>query len=290
MNASRKTQLTHFFIKNVLYSSLFVAVFYKICAYLYDVVINDLYEIFRGDMQFILSSAYLFRHFVRDANVQNGDSILLIGCGTGIFLTHDSVSAIIKQKKLHIECRDSRPSYIERCQSRIQQKNMSTFVSSITVSDAANYVASPLLQTGTQFRHIVFLETAPILHQDPAQLVNCLLFLKQNALKADGRIVFLQNLTDNPHWLLHLFKSLVLPRLTTVPFGCVMCLQDLQNIASKIKMSITTPPQLISGLTSREVAEYFSVRAIYTLISYMMWIRPFRIEQFQIVFCQTINR
>jgi SAM-dependent methyltransferase len=268
----------------------YLIIFYLICifSYLFTIFkfrinfdsINKLYifvyDYFFGNENFKLATPNLYNYSI--SKLKNNSKVLDFGCGNGICYKNNNVISTIKNKNLNIIGIDIDEIYIKQCSERIITSNLQDNVY-IKLMNIFDY---EIEEDKHKFDYVVFSESAPLLSNE--LLVNIIKYIDNNLLKKDGKIIFINNLTDSKNPMKKLKPYL--KYLSLIDFGRLLSLEEFINIADNMNKKITI--NLIDSMKLKEILSFFTLDYLYYIIK-LFGINDYNIDQYEIIFTNKNN-
>jgi SAM-dependent methyltransferase len=236
-----------------------------------DYLYTSIYDYFFGNKKFIMSTPNLFLYSLN--KFEPNSRVLDFGCGSGIYYSNENIKKIIVEKNLKIQGIDIDKIYIEKCVKRIEKEKLTKYVS-IKVQDIFKYN----LEQEEKFDYIIFSESAPLLSN--GLLVSITKYMIENLLKPNGKIVFINNLTENSTPLMKKLKP-ALKYLCMIDFGRVLTRNEFENLSNQVNKNIEI--NLIAKMKIIDILNYFKLEWTYHLIWKIIGIKNYDVEQYEII-------
>jgi len=228
---------------------------------------SKIYDKLFGDTNYILSTPNLLNKVI--TNFPPNTKILDLGCGNGICYNHKDTINYIKKNNLQITGIDIDPIYIKFCKQRIIDNKLESNVI-ILLQDVFEY------QTLDKFDYIIFSESAPLMSQ--TFLCKITNYVSDNLLKRKGKMIFINNLLENPSIMVKFFKPL-LKYIIWTDFGRVLKKKEFEEIADSLGKKISF--KIIGSLSLSNIAKYFKLEYLYMILN-KFGLTNYDIEQYSI--------
>ena len=277
-------------LTNLISQNLKIIIFYAFCMinYIFTIInfkinfnfFNNIYiftyDYFFGNANFKLSTPNLYNYSI--SKLPNNSKILDFGCGNGICYKNDNVINTIKNKNLQIIGIDIDEIYIKQCSERIIISNLEDNVS-IKLMNIFDYEID---EDKNKFDYVIFSESAPLLSNQ--LLLNIIKYIDYNLIKKDGKIIFINNLTDvkSP---MKKYKP-YLKYISLIDFGRLLSFDEFFNISNVMNKNVST--NLIASMTFKDVLSFFNLSYLY-YIAKLFGITDYNIEQYEIIFSNKNN-
>ena len=185
------------------------------------------YDYWLGRNDLTLATPKLFFNFLE--TLENNSIILDVCIGNGACYDKDYNIRIIKQKNLKIIGIDIDDDYIDMCKQRVITNNLQNNLS-VQLINLFEF------KTDIKFDHIVFTESAPLMSQE--LIINMINYIDTNLIKSSTKIHFINNLTDNPHFIFNLKSLIKYVPFINVDFGNILNIKFFYDIANKTNYNI----------------------------------------------------
>ncbi len=235
-----------------------------------------MYDYFFGNANFKLSTPNLYNYSIQ--KLEKNSKVLDFGCGNGICYKNDNVIESIKDKNLQIVGIDIDEVYIKQCSERIINSNLEDNVS-IKLMNIFDYKIKIDID---KFDYVIFSESAPLLSNE--LLVNIVNYINNNLIKENGKIIFINNLTD-ANSPMKKYKP-YLKYFSLIDFGRLLSEEEFINIGKDINKKVTI--NLIASMRFKEVLSFFNIDYIY-YIAKLLGVSDYDIEQYEIIFSNKNN-
>ena len=212
----------------------------------------QIYELMFGNKKFPLSTPNLFYSVLKE--IPDNSSILDFGCGSGIcYRNIDTINLVVKSN-YQITGIDIDKLAIEKFQNKINLNSLSKI----------NLKCGNILDMGfsEKFDYVIFSESAPLLSNE--FLINVVAHIKSNLLRVGGKIIFINNLTENPQFITRFIKP-KLKYITTIDFGRVVSKNEFNNLALANNMNVNY--ELLDSMTVEQVAYFYKIGFIYRIFN-----------------------
>jgi SAM-dependent methyltransferase len=213
----------------------------------------QIYELIFGNKQFKLSTPNLFYSVLKE--LPPNSTILDFGCGSGIcYKNIDTINLIVKSN-FKITGIDINELAIHKFKERINSNSL---------TDRINLKYGDILTTDfiEKFDYIILSESAPLISKE--FMIKIIFHIKNNLLKSGGKIIFINNLIENPQFVTRFIKP-KLKYVTTIDFGRVIKKDEFFNLASDNKMKVNF--ELLDSMTIEQIAKYHNIYFIYKLFT-----------------------
>ena len=258
------------YIKNILIMIFFILTFIKsIIIKGFNYCYIKLYNHFFGDDKFKLSTPNLFYFTIQKLN--ENTRILDFGCGSGLYYENNNIINLIVNKNLKIKGIDIDPIYIDECKNRIIKKDLEEYVS----IDLIN-IFDLKISNEDKFDYIIFSESAPVLPE--IVLTDIIIFINNYLLKDNGKIIFINNLSEENNIIKYIKPYL--KYICLIDFGRLLTKKIFNDIAYKFKKSIEI--NLIESMDLIEILNYFKLGWIFTIIKFF-GVTNYKVEQYEII-------
>lgn len=236
-----------------------------------DYVYTNIYDYFFGDAKFSLSTPNLFYYTI--SRFEPNSKVLDFGCGNGICYSNTMIKDIVINNNLQIQGIDIDKVYIEKCIQRIKNEKLESNIK-IKLQDVLLYKEDNI----NKYDYIIFSESAPLISTELLdQILNHMI---NNLLKSDGKIIFINNLTENPTDSMIKIKPM-LKYFCMIDFGRVLTKREFNYLAVRSNKKIEF--NLINKMKIRDILKYFKLEWTY-LFWNMIGIKNYEVEQYEIKF------
>jgi SAM-dependent methyltransferase len=226
-----------------------------------------IYDKLFGDTNFILSTPKLFNKVI--TIIPPNSKILDLGCGNGICYSYkDTINYIIKNN-LHITGIDIDPTYIKFCKQRIIDNKLEKNVN-ILLQDVFEYISLD------KFDYIIFSESAPLMSKK--FLYKITNHVSDNLLLENGKIIFINNLIENPSLIVKFCKPL-LKYIIWTDFGRILKKKEFEELANSLDKKISF--EIIGAMSLSNIAKYFKYDYLYWIFN-NIGLTNYDIEQYSI--------
>jgi 2-polyprenyl-3-methyl-5-hydroxy-6-metoxy-1,4-benzoquinol methylase len=267
------------FMMSVYFGAFFIGMLWMyLCKYLFKFlnpigmfVYTSMYDHFFGKKKFPLSTPNLFYNSLK--KIESGSRILDFGCGNGICYSNQLIKELVINNNLSIQGIDIDKIYIDKCIKRIKKENLESNIK-IRLQDVLAYKEDE----SNKYDYIIFSESAPLISNN--LLKQIISHMKINLLKPNGKIIFINNLTENPTPIMLKLKPL-LKYIVMIDFGRVLTKQEFKNLASNINKNVEF--NLIAKMNIKNILNFFNLGW-----TYYFWraigIKNYDVEQYEIRF------
>jgi 2-polyprenyl-3-methyl-5-hydroxy-6-metoxy-1,4-benzoquinol methylase len=208
-----------------------------------------IYESTFGNTDFRLSTPKLFYSVMKD--IANNSNILDFGCGSGACYKNNDIINLIVKSNQKITGIDTNEFAIE---------NFRTNVSRSLLASRMNLKCGNIFTQNfdEKFDCVIFSESAPLLSSD--FLVEIVSYIKYNLLKTNGKIIFINNLVENPQFIINFMKPKI-KYITTLDFGRVMTVGEFKKLATVNEIKISF--EILDSMTIEEIASHYNIAFLY---------------------------
>jgi len=240
-----------------------------IVKYIYEKILFGkikIYDKIFGNIKFKLSTPNLFYKVLQD--IPANSNIFDFGSGTS-YKNKNTIDLIIKN--------NYKITGIDIDTFAINQ--FDKFIISQKLNKNINLLTENIfnLKFNNNFDYVIFSESAPLLNID---FINKLIiFIKENILKPKGKIIFINNLVENPQQIVNYIKPKLI-YITSINFGKVMTKNDFIKISNINKMKINF--KILDTMTIKEIATYFHILIIYRLFK-KIGFKNYLVSQYEVV-------
>jgi SAM-dependent methyltransferase len=266
----------YFLISTITYLFIIFKIKININFDIFNKIYIFMYDYFFGNEKFKLSTPNLYNYSIN--KLKNNSKVLDFGCGNGICYKNDNVIDTIKNKNLQIVGIDIDEVYVKQCSERIINSNLEKNVT-IKLMNIFNY---QLENNEDKFDYVIFSESAPLLSNE--LLVNIIKYIDNNLIKKDGKIIFINNLTDESSPM-KIYKP-YLKYISLIDFGRLLSDQEFFDIGKNMNKNVII--NLIDSMKFREVLSFFNLNYLY-YIARLFGITDYNIEQYEIIFSNKNN-
>lgn len=238
---------------------------------IFDYIYTNIYDYFFGNPNFKLSTPNLFYYTIK--KIKPNSRVLDFGCGNGICYSNQLIKDLIIQNNLQIQGIDIDKVYIEKCLQRIRNEKLESNVN-IKLQDVLEYK----IEHEEKYDYIILSESAPLLSE---------MFLKKivkhminNLLKEDGKIIFINNLTENSTPTMKKIKPL-LKYLSMIDFGRVLTKEEFIYLSKDVGKNIEF--NLICKMKLIKILKFFNIGWTFYFWN-IIGIQNYEVEQYEIKF------
>jgi alpha-N-acetylglucosaminidase len=228
----------------------------------------QIYELMFGNKKFRLSTPNLFYSVIKE--IPHNSSILDFGCGSGVcYRNIDTINHVVKSN-YKITGVDINKVAINKFQNKINSNSLNGRI---------NLMSGDIftLDFGGKFDYVIFSESAPLLSDN--YINNVVSHIKSNLLVPGGKIIFINNLMDNPQNITRFLKP-KLKYITTIDFGRVLTKSDFDNLALANDMQVSY--KLLDSMTVEQVALFHNIGFIYKIFS-KLGFKNYDVDQYKII-------
>ncbi len=236
-----------------------------------DFVYTNIYDYFFGNIEFKLSTPNLFYYSIK--KIEPNSRVLDFGCGNGICYSNQLVKDIIIKNNIKIQGIDIDKVYINKCLQRIKRENLDSNVN-IHIQDVFTFK----LEDKDKFDYIILSESAPLLNEK--LLKNIVQHMLKYLLKKNGKIIFINNLTENYTPTMEKLKPL-LKYISMIDFGRILTKKEFKELSKELKLDVEF--NLIAKMKIRSILNYFNLGWTYYFWR-MIGIQNYEVEQYEIKF------
>lgn len=213
----------------------------------------QIYELIFGNKKFPLSTPNLFYSVLKE--IPNNSRILDFGCGSGIcYRKIDTIDLVVKSN-YKITGIDIDKVAIDKFQNKINSNSLGNKI---------NLICGDIfkMEINEKFDYVIFSESVPLLSGE--FLNNLISYIKSNLLQTGGKIIFINNLTENPQSIIKFIKPKI-KYITTIDFGRVLSKNEFDNLAKINNMNVTY--ELLDSMTVEQVANFNNIGFIYKIFN-----------------------
>jgi SAM-dependent methyltransferase len=227
----------------------------------------QIYELIFGNKNFPLSTPNLFYSVLKE--IPESSNILDFGCGSGIcYKKIDTINLIVKSNH-RITGIDINKFAINKFQNKI---NSNSLAGKIDLKCGDIFA----MKINEKFDYVIFSESAPLL--SPEFLIQVSSHIKTNLLKEGGKLIFINNLAENPQFITRVIKP-KLKYITTIDFGRVIVKNEFDNLALANQMKVKF--ELLDSLTVEQVAKFYNISIIYKIFN-IFGLKNYDVAQYKI--------
>jgi 2-polyprenyl-3-methyl-5-hydroxy-6-metoxy-1,4-benzoquinol methylase len=213
----------------------------------------QIYELIFGNKQFKLSTPNLFYSVLKE--LPPNSTILDFGCGSGVcYKNIDTINLIVKSD-FKITGIDINELAIHKFKERVNSNSL---------TDRINLKYGDIfkMEINEKFDYIILSESAPLLSKD--FMIKIIFHIKNNLLKSGGKIIFINNLIENPQFIT-CFTKPKLKYVTSIDFGRVITKDEFFNLALDNKMNVKF--ELLDSMTIEQITKYYNIYFIYKIFT-----------------------
>lgn len=236
-----------------------------------DYIYTNIYDYFFGNPEFKLSTPNLFYYSIK--KLEPNSKILDFGCGNGICYSNKFVKDIILKNNIKIQGIDIDKVYISKCLQRIKKENLESNVN-IQLKDVLKYKVEDV----DRFDYIILSESAPLLNKEFLKII--VQHMIEHLLKNNGKIIFINNLTDNCTPVMKKIKP-SLKYVSMIDFGRILTKQEFQDLSKELKLEVEF--NLIAKMKIRSILKYFNFGWTYYFLK-IIGVENYEVEQYEINF------
>lgn len=233
---------------------------------------SNIYDYFFGDTNFKLATPLLFYNTIK--KIEPNSRVLDFGCGNGICYSNKLIKKTILSNNLSIDGIDIDIVYIDKCKQRIIDEQLNSNVT-IRLMDIFDY---EIKNEEERFDYVIFSESAPVLSDE--LLTNIIKHVIKNLVKTDGKIIFINNLTNDENSAMIKIKPL-LKYICMIDFGRILTQKNFEDKSKKFNKNIQV--NLIDKMRLKEVLRYFCLEWGFFVLQ-MCGVNDYDIEQYEIKF------
>jgi len=226
------------------------------------------YELIFGHKNFKLSTPKLFYNVLKDIPAKS--HILDFGCGSGICYKNNEIIKLIHNSNLKITGIDIDKHVLLKFKKRIE--------SNILDNKIKLLYGDIFTMELPKFDYVIFSESAPTMSKDFLKKV--VTHIKNNLLTDNGKIIFINNLVENPQFITKFLKP-KLKYLTTINFGRALNKQEFENIKNDINMNVKF--EIIDSMQVSEIANFFYLGYLFKVLNKFGY-KNYDVEQYKITF------
>ena len=213
----------------------------------------QIYELIFGNKKFKLSTPNLFYSVLKE--IPNSSTILDFGCGSGICYRNINTIDLIIKSDHKITGIDINKMSINKFQDRINYNSLADRID-------LKYGDIFTIEFNYKFDYVILSESAPLLSSE--FMIKVISHIKTHLLKSEGKIIFINNLTENSQFITRLLKP-KLKYVTTIDFGRVITKEEFENLAIENKMKVNYV--LLDSMTIEQIAKYYNIGFIYKIFN-----------------------
>ncbi len=255
---------------------LILVIFFKIKIKLfYNYIKNKFYDYFFGNTNISISTPRLFESVLDKC--YNNSHIMDFGCGNGIYYKKDFIKNKIINKNFKITAIDIDNQSVNKCDKRVKKNNLSNNID-VLCENILDY------KTSNKFDYIIFTESLPLINKN--LLKEILIYMNENLLKENGKIIFINNLVDDEYPKLLSFIKPYLKYIILIDFGRVINKDEIEDTAKyinkKIEINLINKNK-INELSLFNLLNYKKNNFIYKLINKFIINLDYEIKQYEII-------
>lgn len=276
MTQIKFNNFTKFAYEYILYFTNIFAIFkqYFISYYTYalnkiNILYTNIYDYFFGNLNFALSTPNLFLNVLEQ--IPKNSKILDFGCGNGVCYDNSKICKLITMNNLQITGIDINSVYINRCKDRIFINNLDANVK-IVLADIFTY------KFEDKFDYVILSESAPLMSEE--FLNNIIQYISSNLLENIGKIIFINNLTDNPQKIVSILKP-QLKYFTSIDFGRILDKNEFIKLSEKINKKVKF--RIIQKMSIIDISKFFKIYYLYIILR-IFGFKNYNVEQYEIYF------
>lgn len=213
----------------------------------------QIYELIFGNKNFQLSTPKLFYSVLKE--FPESSNILDFGCGSGICYKNIDTKNLIVDYNHKITGIDINKFAINKFQDKINSNSL---------ADKIDLICGDIftIEINEKFDYVIFSESAPLL--SPEFMIQVVNHIKQNLLKAGGKIIFINNLVENPQFITRVIKP-KLKYITSIDFGRTIVKNEFEKLALDNQMKVKF--ELLDSLTVEQIAKFYNITIIYKMFT-----------------------
>ncbi len=236
-----------------------------------DYIYTNIYDYFFGNPDFKLSTPNLFYYTIK--KIKPNSRVLDFGCGNGICYSNQLIKDLIVQNNLQVQGIDIDKVYIEKCLQRIKNEKLQSYVN-IKLQDVMEYK----VEQEEKYDYIILSESAPLLSE--IFLKKIVKHMIKDLLKHDGKIIFINNLTENSTPTMKKIKPL-LKYISMIDFGRVLTKEEFISLSKDLDKNIEF--NLICKMKLRKILNFFNIGWTFYFWN-IIGIQNYEVEQYEIKF------
>ena len=213
----------------------------------------QIYELMFGNKKFPLSTPNLFYSVLKE--IPESSNILDFGCGSGVCYKNINTINLIVKSNHKITGIDINKFAINKFQDKINSNSLADKIE-LKCGDIFT------MEISDKFDYVIFSESAPLLSTE--FMIRIVSHIKNNLLRAGGKIIFINNLAENPQFITRVIKP-KLKYITTIDFGRVITKDEFDNLALANQMKVKF--ELLDLMTVEQVAKFYNIRFIYKIFN-----------------------
>jgi 2-polyprenyl-3-methyl-5-hydroxy-6-metoxy-1,4-benzoquinol methylase len=191
----------------------------------YIYVKNKFYDYFFGNANIAISTPRLFESVLNKC--PKNSNIMDFGCGNGIYYKKSFIKNQILNNNFKITGIDIDSQSIKICKDHIKKNNLSNYINVLCLN-ILNYK----VDEKDKFDYIIFTESLPLINKN--LLKEVLIYMNENLLKDNGKLIFINNLVDNDHPKLITFIKPYLKYFILIDFGRIIKKSEIEEIGTYI--------------------------------------------------------
>ena len=236
-----------------------------------DYFYTNIYDHFFGNPEFKLSTPNLFYYSLK--NIEPNSRILDFGCGNGICYSNQLIKDVIKKNNLKIDGIDIDKIYINRCLERIEKDKLGSNIN-VKLQDIFKYK----VENDLKFDYIILSESAPLLSEDFLNLI--LKYMIKYLLKPNGKIIFINNLTENSSPMVMKLKPM-LKYVCMIDFGRILTKKEFIKLADEFNLNVEF--NLIAKMNVNSILSFFNMSWTFYIWN-LLGVDNYDVEQYEIKF------
>lgn len=228
----------------------------------------QMYELTFGNKKFPLATPTLFYSVLK--NVEPNSKILDFGCGSGICYRNIDTIKLINKYNFKITGIDINKLALSKFQNKIEKNSL---------NDKINLIYGDILTMELKkFDYVIFSESAPLMSMNFLnKVVN---HIKENLLNDNGKIIFINNLVENPQVITKFLKP-KLKYFTTIDFGRVLTKNEFDEFAKSTNMNVKY--ELIDKMLVSDIASFYKIKFLFLLFQ-KFGFKNYEVSQHKITF------
>lgn len=228
----------------------------------------QIYELIFGNKKFPLSTPNLYLSVLK--NIPENSKILDFGCGSGICYRNKETIKLINKSNLSITGIDIDKFALSRFQKKIENNYLNSKVKLL--------YGDIFTMELPKFDYFIFSESAPVLPK--IFLEKLILHIKNNLLNDDGKIIFINNLVENPQFITKFLKP-KLKYFTTIDFGRTLTKDNFEELKNNTNMNVKY--EKLESMNITEIANFFNIGFIERIFN-KLGFKNYNVEQYKITF------
>jgi len=226
------------------------------------------YELIFGHKNFKLSTPRLFYNVLKD--IPANSQVLDFGCGSGICYKNNEIIKLIHNSNLKISGIDIDKHVLLKFKKRIENNILDNKIKLL--------YGDIFTMELPKFDYVIFSESAPTMSKDFLKKV--IVHIKNNLLTDNGKIIFINNLVENPQFITKFLKP-KLKYFTTINFGRTLNKEEFENLKNDINMNVKF--EIIDSMQVSEIATFFYLGYLFKILNKFGY-KNYDVKEYKITF------